>query len=144
VHRWPINISIKHLFQFVAHPSCQKKLASMWMGHLNPSWVSSPVRSLFFLMCLCLFYPFAAILYWVYPYKKVCFAILTSKRIFLKKSAIFIDGCQIFVQRLFWGWSRGVRELFCKLFRPHQRSVVLDKCFKVVVKLMLCKPIRDI
>lgn len=58
--------------QFVAHPSCQKKLTSYWYGNLHqyfrtlPGWTSSMYPIL-----VALIYPFFIIIYWLAPNSKV-------------------------------------------------------------------------
>ena len=58
--------------KFVAHPSCQKKLLTVWFGdmpmqqHCKKNW-----QLALFSVLLTVAYPFLAISYWVYPWNKV-------------------------------------------------------------------------
>ena len=72
--KWPFSCLHTHLrlsFQFVTHPSCQKKLQYMWLD----GWGNIQRKGLFLQTIWCLAfglcYPFFAFVYWIYPWGEV-------------------------------------------------------------------------
>ena len=60
--------------KFVAHPSCQKKLTSIWYGDLRFLEQAPGFLLLLFTAVLTPVYPFLVILYWIYPWGKVTYS----------------------------------------------------------------------
>jgi hypothetical protein len=67
--------------QFVAHPSCQQKLVSIWYDDLRSLERSNWFQRSMMAVCITLSYPFLAILYWVAPKSKVMFILFRMKQI---------------------------------------------------------------
>ena len=57
--------------KFVAHPSCQKKLTSIWYGKQRFMEQTPVFLFLLFTAVLTIVYPFLVVIYWIYPYGKV-------------------------------------------------------------------------
>ncbi len=69
-----VNVTTKNVsyFQFVAHPSCQKKLTTYWYGDFFHTFSRLPGWMLSMNALLVAFiYPVCAVLYWIMPNTKV-------------------------------------------------------------------------
>lgn len=78
--------------KFVGHPSCQKKLTSIWYGDLRALEQAPVILYILFALGLTLIYPVLALLYWIYPLGKVVTVLIElSKR---------NDSSEAFIHRL--------------------------------------------
>ncbi len=59
------------MFQFVAHPSCQQKLVSIWYSDLRTLERANWFLRGIIVLCITVFYPVLAILYWFAPKTRV-------------------------------------------------------------------------